>query len=132
MRQSFRTEVSLEPSAVTATPVDEKFIRNCIDDIEEHISEPEYGVDELCQNIGYSRPQLYRKLKSITGLSAIQFLRSIRLKRAAQLLSSGAGMTVSQVMEAVGFSNISYFSKIFFAEFGVLPKDYNSQKEKAL
>ena len=132
MRQSFRTEVSLEPSAVTATPVDEKFIRSCIDDIEEHISEPEYGVDELCQNIGYSRPQLYRKLKSITGLSAIQFLRSIRLKRAAQLLSSGAGMTVSQVMEAVGFSNISYFSKIFFAEFGVLPKDYNSQKEKAL
>ena len=132
MRQSFRTEVSLEPSAVTATPVDEKFIRSCIDDIEEHISEPEYGVDELCQNIGYSRPQLYRKLKSITGLSAIQFLRSIRLKRAAQLLSSGAGMTVSQVMEAVGFSNISYFSKIFFSEFGVLPKDYNSQKNKDL
>ena len=124
MRQSFRTEVNLEPSAVTATPVDEKFIRSCIDNIEEHISEPGYGVDELCQNIGYSRPQLYRKIKSITGMSAIQFLRSIRLKRAAQLLSSGSGMTVSEVMYAVGFNNISYFSKIFAAEFGVLPKDY--------
>lgn len=124
MRRSFRTEVNLEPSAVTATPVDEKFIRSCIDNIEEHISEPDFGVDELCQNIGYSRPQLYRKIKSITGMSAIQFLRSIRLKRAAQLLSSGSGMSVSEVMYAVGFNNISYFSKIFSAEFGVLPKDY--------
>ena len=124
MRQSFRTEVNLEPSAVTATPVDEKFIRSCIDNIEEHIAEPDYGVDELCQNIGYSRPQLYRKIKSITGMSAIQFLRSIRLKRAAQLLSSGSGMSVTEVMYAVGFNNISYFSKIFSAEFGVHPKDY--------
>ena len=124
MRQAFRTEVNLEPSSVTATPVDEKFIRNCIDNIEEHISEPEFGVDDLCLNVGYSRPQLYRKIKSITGMSAIQFLRSIRLKRAAQLLSSGSGMTVTEVMYAVGFNNISYFSKIFFSEFGVLPKDY--------
>ena len=124
MRQAFRTQVNLEPSAVTATPVDEKFIRSCIENIEEHIGDPDYGVDELCQNVGYSRPQLYRKIKSITGLSAIQFLRSIRLKRAAQLLSSGSGMSVSEVMYAVGFNNISYFSKIFFAEFGVLPKDY--------
>lgn len=124
MRQAFRTEVNLEPSSVTATPVDEKFIRSCIDNIEEHISEPEFGVDDLCLNVGYSRPQLYRKIKSITGMSAIQFLRSIRLKRAAQLLSSGSGMTVTEVMYAVGFNNISYFSKIFFSEFGVLPKDY--------
>lgn len=127
MRQSFRTQVNLEPSAVIATPVDEKFIRSCIENIEEHISEPDYGVDELCQNVGYSRPQIYRKIKSITGLSAIQFLRSIRLKRAAQLLSSGSGMSVSEVMYAVGFDNISYFSKIFFAEFGVLPKDYKAE-----
>lgn len=130
MRQSFRTDISLEPSAVTATPVDEKFIRSCIDNIEEHISEPEYGVDELCLNIGYSRPQLYRKIKSITGMSAIQFLRSIRLKRAAQLLSSGSGMTVTEVMYAVGFNNISYFSKIFAAEFGKLPKDYKQTDNK--
>ncbi len=124
MKQAFHTEVNIEPSAVTVTSVDEKFIRSCISDIEEHIGEMDYGVDELCQNIGYSRPQLYRKIKSITGMSAIQFLRSIRLKRAAQLLSSGGGMSVAQAMAAVGFNNISYFSKIFYAEFGVLPKDY--------
>ena len=124
MRQAFRTEVNIEPSAVTATPMDSKFIQSLIDDIELHMGETDYGVDELCVNVGYSRPQLYRKIKSITGMSAIQFVRSIRLKRAAQLLSSGSGMTVTQIMNAVGFNNISYFSKIFFAEFGVLPKDY--------
>ena len=126
LRQSFRKDVSLEPSSVTATPVDEKFIRSCIENIEEHISDPDYGVDDLCVNIGYSRPQLYRKIKSITGMTAIQFVRGIRLKRAAQLLSSDPGKSVSQVMYAVGFNNISYFSKIFFAEFGALPKDYKS------
>ena len=130
LRQSFRKDVSLEPSSVTVTPVDEKFIRNCIENIEEHISEPDYGVDDLCLNIGYSRPQLYRKIKSITGMTAIQFVRGIRLKRAAQLLSADPGKSVSQVMYAVGFNNISYFSKIFFAEFGALPKDYNSTDKK--
>lgn len=128
MRQSFRTSINLEPSAVTATPVDEKFIRNCIENIEEHISDAEYGVDDLCRNIGYSRPQFYRKIKSITGLSAIQFMRTVRLKRAAQLLSSGAGMSVAEVMYAVGFNNITYFSKIFSAEFGVSPKDYKGEE----
>lgn len=130
LRQSFRNDVSLEPSAVTATPVDEKFIRSCIENIEEHISEPDYGVDDLCLNIGYSRPQLYRKIKSITGMTAIQFVRGIRLKRAAQLLSSDSGKSVTQVMYAVGFNNISYFSKIFFAEFGVLPKDYPAKDKE--
>ncbi len=128
MKKSFRTEVDIEPSSVTATSMDAKFIKSLIEDIEEHMEEVSYGVDELCLNVGYSRPQLYRKVKSITGMSAIQFLRSIRLKRAAQLLSSDAGISVGQVMNAVGFNNISYFSKIFYAEFGVLPKDYKGRK----
>ena len=127
MKKSFREEVEIEPSAVTATPMDAKFIQSLIEDIEVHMGELSYGVDELCLNVGYSRPQLYRKVKSITGMTAIQFLRSIRLKRAAQLLSSGSGASVSQVMNAVGFNNISYFSKIFYAEFGVLPKDYKGK-----
>lgn len=128
MKKSFREEVEIEPSAVTATPMDARFIKSLIEDIEEHMGEVSYGVDELCMNVGYSRPQLYRKVKSITGMTAIQFLRSIRLKRAAQLLSSDAQVSVSQVMNAVGFNNISYFSKIFYAEFGVLPKDYKGKK----
>ena len=116
--------MNLEPDQLPATPVDERFTKKCIQYIEKNISDGEYGVDELCADMGMSRPQFYRRIKAITGLSAIQFMRSIRLKRAAQLLKSGSVRSVSDAMFAVGFNNLSYFSRIFFKEFGVLPKDY--------
>ena len=125
LREAFRRDISLEPSAVTGTTSDERFMRSVIAVIEEHVSEAEFGVDELCEEIGVSRPSLYRKIKSLTGMSAIRFLRSIRLKRAAQLLASDENLTVSSVMYSTGFSNMSYFSKIFFEEFHVLPKDWH-------
>ena len=86
-----------------------------------------YGVDELCEEVGFSRPTLYRKIKSVTGLSAIRFMRSIRLKRAAQMLASDDNLSVSSVMYSTGFNNISYFSKIFYEEFHVLPKDFHKK-----
>ena len=124
MRKNFSGAVALNPSEVTATPADDKYLRKCIGYIEKNIADADYGVDELCVDMGMSRPQFYRKIKTITGLSAIQFMRSIRLKRAAQLLKSKNVSSVSDAMYAVGFNNLSYFSKIFFEEFGVLPKDY--------
>lgn len=129
MKKAYRTSIKIEPSAITATSADETFIKKCISDIEAHISEPDYGVEQLCQNIGYSRPTLYRKIKSITDLTAIQFLRSIRLKRAAQLLAADSGKSVSQIMYETGFSNITYFSKLFYSEFGVHPKEYKENKK---
>lgn len=130
MREAFRKNILLEPSAVTGTTSDERFIRTVISAIEEHMSEPEFGIDELCREIGISRPTLYRRIKSLTGMSAIRFLRSIRLKRAAQLLDSDDGLTVSSVMYQTGFSNMSYFSRIFFEEFHILPKDYHDRPDK--
>lgn len=124
IRRSLSGSVTLEPDQLPATPVDERFTKKCIQYIEKNISDGEYGVDELCADMGMSRPQFYRRIKAITGLSAIQFMRSIRLKRAAQLLKSGSVRSVSDAMFAVGFNNLSYFSRIFFKEFGVLPKDY--------
>ena len=131
MRDAFRKNIVLEPSSVSGTTSDERFMKNVISVIEEHVSEPEFGVDELCEEIGVSRPALYRKIKSLTGLSAIRFLRSIRLKRAAQLLASDENMSVSSVMYATGFSNMSYFSRIFFDEFHVLPKDWYGRSHAA-
>lgn len=130
MREAFRKSISTEPSAVYGTTSDERFMKNVIAVIEEHIGEPEFGVDELCDEIGISRPTLYRKIKSLTGLSAIRFLRSIRLKRAAQLLAADENLSVSSVMYSTGFNNMSYFSKIFFEEFHILPKDYRSRKHE--
>lgn len=130
MREAFRKNILLEPSAVTGTTSDERFVKTVISAIEEHMPEPEFGIDELCKEIGISRPTLYRRIKSLTGMSAIRFLRSIRLKRAAQLLDSDDGLPVSSVMYQTGFSNMSYFSRIFFEEFHILPKDYHDREDK--
>jgi AraC-like DNA-binding protein len=70
-----------------------------------------------------SRTQLYRKLKAITGLSANEFIRSIRLKRAAQLLEQGR-YSVAEVTYEVGFSDLSYFRECFKKMFGVNPSEY--------
>ena len=129
MREVFRRDISLDPSSVTGTTSDERFLKNAIAVIEEHMSESGFGVDELCGEVGLSRPALYRKIKSLTGLSAIRFMRSIRLKRAAQLLESDESLSVSSVMYATGFSNMSYFSRIFYEEFHILPKDYRTSAD---
>ena len=127
IREAFRNSITVEPSAITGTTSDERFMKNVISVIEEHISDAEFGVDELCEEVGLSRPTLYRKIKSVTGLSAIRFMRSIRLKRAAQMLASDDNLSVSSVMYSTGFNNISYFSKIFYEEFHVLPKDFHKK-----
>lgn len=129
MRAQFQKQIELRPSEVTVTTADERLLKKCLEAIEAHITEPEFGVDELCVEVGISRPQLYRKIKSLTDMSAIQFIRSIRLKRAAQILLKD-NSSVSEVMYSVGFSNLSYFCKIFKEEFGCLPKKFKENHDK--
>ncbi len=128
MKMQFQKQIELKPSEITVTTADERLLKKCLEAIEEHITEPEFGVDELCAEIGISRPQLYRKIKSLTDMSAIQFIRSIRLKRAAQILLQD-NSSVSEVMYSVGFNNLSYFCKIFKEEFGCLPKKFKENHD---
>lgn len=81
------------------------------------------SVKTLADDIGMNRVQLYRKVTSLTGMAVNELIRKLRLQRAAQLLSQNWG-PVSQVAYEVGFSNLSYFSKVFKDEFGVLPSEY--------
>ena len=123
LKKLFRSKLSLEPSAVTVTSLDEKMLKKCIEVVEQYMDDTELDVDKMCHEVGVSRPQLYRKLKSLTGLSINQFIRSIRLKRAAQLLSQG-NSSIKEVMFEVGFSNSSYFTRAFKDEFNCTPKEY--------
>jgi len=113
----------VNPSEITIMTSDEKFLNRCLKVVEDNMEDPSFGVEELSAGVGVSKAQLYRKLSSITGQSSIQFIRSIRLKRAAQLLQQDAS-SVSNVMYMVGFNNLSYFSKLFKEEFGCMPRDY--------
>lgn len=128
MKSLFRSQINIEPSEITVSSFDQKLLQKCLRVIEDKMEDEGFGVDELCKEVGISRPQLYRKIKSLVGLSPVQFIRSIRLKRAAQILSQD-NSSVSEVMQRVGFNNLSYFSKIFKEEFGSLPKQYKHPKK---
>jgi AraC-like DNA-binding protein len=86
-----------------------------------------YGVDDLGRDVGMSRTQLYRKLKALTGQSANEFIRTIRLKRAAQLLDLDQ-LTIAEITHKVGFSDLQYFRDCFKKLFGVIPSEYVNNK----
>ena len=96
-------------------------------EIEKHISDPEYNVDMLSEELGFSRSNLQRKLKGVCGMTPNDYLRTYRLKRAAELLSEGI-YRVNEVCYLVGFNSPSYFAKCFAKQFGVLPKEYNKEQ----
>lgn len=104
---------------------DEKFLNEINRVIEEHLENADLNVQKLAEISGYSSKQIYRKLKELTGHTAVDYIKSIRLKKAAFLLSQHK-FTVSEVMYMVGFSNSSYFSKCFSELYGKTPKQYMS------
>ncbi|MEM1320859.1 MAG: ATP-binding protein [Bacteroidota bacterium] len=110
----------LKPSDITVSSVDEVFLTNLLQAIEQHMSDEGFGVEQLSQAAGMSRSQLHRKLKALTGQSPSSFMRSIRLQRAYQLLEKEAG-TASEIAFQVGFSNANYFFKSFKNQFGITP-----------
>lgn len=114
--------ISKPTEAHTVSP-DEKFLIDVTKLIESHIDEPELSVTNLCELGNYTEKNLYRKIKKLTGQSTVEYIRSIRLKKAALLLQNG-NFTVSETMYMVGFSNTSYFSKAFCLQFGKTPKEY--------
>ncbi|MGN1211900.1 MAG: two-component regulator propeller domain-containing protein [Candidatus Cryptobacteroides sp.] len=129
MRKMFNSTVEVNPSQVTVVTSEEKLLKRCLEAVEENIDDPDFGVEQLSETVGVSRAQLYRKINSITGMSTIQFIRDIRLKRAAQILSQDDS-SVSDVMYAVGFNSLSYFSKLFKEAFGCMPKEYAKLKAR--
>jgi AraC-like DNA-binding protein len=93
------------------------------------MEEPDFSVNILCDDLGMSRSQLYRKFQSITGLTPNDFIRTVRLKRAAQLLR-GSSYNISEISDRVGFNSIKYFNKYFKEEFGLTPTQYRSSENE--
>ncbi len=104
----------------------EKFLVRVIEIVEEHLEDSDFDVEKFAGEMFMSRSQLHRKLKAITGYSTTEFIRFIRLKRAAQLLEANSG-TVTEIAYKVGFDNIGYFSKCFKEVFGIPPSQFNGR-----
>jgi signal transduction histidine kinase/DNA-binding response OmpR family regulator len=122
-RKLFRRTVTIDPKEIAVTSLDEKLIQRALNSMETHMADADFSVEQLSQEIGIDRTYLYRKMQSIVGQTPSEFMRSVRLKRAAQLLSQG-GFGVAQVASMVGFNTVRYFSQHFKEMFGVNPAQY--------
>lgn len=128
-RKNFNKGIEVNPKEISITSLDETLIQKALDVVEQNMSNPDFSVEELSRELGMSRVHLYKKLSSLTGKSPIEFIRILRLKRAAQLLEKSQ-LTVAEVAYKVGFNNPKYFARYFKAEFKVLPSAYSNGKKQ--
>ncbi len=126
LRERFSREVKLQPKDITLASVDEQFLQKALAVVEEHLGEAEFSVEDLERQMAMSKMQLYRKLKALTGQSPSEFVRNLRLKRAASLISQRSG-NISEIAYTVGFNNLSYFAKCFKELYQVTPSEYATQ-----
>ena len=94
--------------------------------MEQNMDNGELVVDDLVRELAVSRSVFFKKLKTLTGLAPIEFIKEMRIKRAAQLIETGE-FNMTQISYMVGINDPRYFSKCFKDMFGVLPTQYHSQ-----
>lgn len=124
IRKNILPHIKIPISEVAVEKSEDRFLVKCTETIETEIADPRFDVLQLCRKIGVSRSQLYRRILALTGLTPIQFIRSIRLKHAASFLAQDGTLPVNEVMYRVGYTNLSHFAKIFHEEFGLYPKEF--------
>jgi DNA-binding response OmpR family regulator len=123
LREKFSQNIFLKPAEIAVTSYDQRFLQRTMTVIEKHLADPDFDVMLLSYEVGLSRMQLHRKLHALTNQSASEFIRSLRLKRAAELLRQHYG-NVAEIAYEVGFNNPAYFAECFRRQFGVLPSEY--------
>ena len=123
LRNHYLKTHQLDSDNVAVTPTDKVFISKIISITDTHLAEPDYSIESLARDVGFSHSQLIRKLESLTGLTPSLFIRTRRLLHAKQLLDQKAD-NISQISYECGFNNLSYFSRSFKEQFGQLPSDY--------
>lgn len=119
----FSHSASLDVRNITDSAPDEKFLKEIISLIEKNITDSDYTTDSLAADIAMSRMSLYRKMKALTGQTPSDFIRTVRLKAAAELLKTGQH-NVSEVCYLTGFATPQNFTKHFKEMFGVVPSQY--------
>jgi signal transduction histidine kinase/ligand-binding sensor domain-containing protein/DNA-binding response OmpR family regulator len=125
IKLNFSRQLILQPKDMSFTSTDERFLKKLMEVVEQNIADTNFGIKELTNQMGMSHSVIFRKIKSLTGLNVVEFIRNIRLKKAALILKKNK-MPISEVSYMVGFSDPKYFSKCFIKEFGITPSEYSS------
>lgn len=123
LRERYSRELILKPTDIAINAIDEQFLEKVGAVMNEHLTDADFSADAFASALGMSRMQLHRKLKSLLNMSTSEFIRNERMKSAIALLDNGH-FSVSEVAYAVGFNDVSYFSKCFKAQYCVTPTEY--------
>lgn len=129
LQSNFKKKIDISPSEIEITSMDEKFVQKAVSIVEENIGNPDFLVEDLCKEMGMSRVYFYKKTLALTDKTPSEFIRFIRLKRAADLLEKSQ-MFVNEIAFQVGFNDPKYFRKYFKEEFGVTPNEYKKNVSK--
>ncbi|RNL52186.1 two-component regulator propeller domain-containing protein [Pedobacter jejuensis] len=127
LRERYQATVVIEPSNFNPVTPDEKLLKKLLEYIEDNLSDPDLSVDDISEHIFVSKTQLYRKTKALTGLTTVDLIRQMRLKRAKKLLED-KNFNINEITYMVGFTDANYFRKCFKNELGVSPSEYVRQK----
>jgi len=122
----FRAGLIEAPSPAREPSLDDKFMMKARKIVEDNISNPGFGVEQMADEISLSRAQLFRKLKAIASMSPNEFINDIRLNKAAELIRARAD-ALTQISYSVGYNEQSYFAKRFRKKFGVTPSEYQAK-----
>ncbi len=123
LQQKYSRHLELKPSPVDVQSEDELFLQRVMKVVEDNIDNPMFGSEQFATKTGLSQTRLYRKLITLTGYSANDFIRRVRLNRAADLFRKQAG-NVSEIAYQVGFNSLSYFAKCFKQQHQCSPRDF--------
>lgn len=123
-----RQKELITPPSEELVSSDEQFLRQINAIIEDSLSDPDLNVSTLCRKSGMGDKQVYRKIKQLTGMSVVEYIRDIRLRKAAMFLRQDK-LSVSEIMYLVGFSNASYFTRCFKETYGLSPKEFSKQEQ---
>lgn len=129
LKDRYLKDVHVEAKELVHSKKDKEFMERLLATIEEQLSNPELDVEFICMQIGMSRTSLHQKIKSITGQSISEFVRSVRLRKAVQIMT-GEDVMITEVMYRVGIQTQSYFTKAFKREFGKTPSQFLQDLKK--
>ncbi len=125
IQQKYQKQLFLQPNEIKVSSVDETFLKELHELVEENISDPDFNIENMTDKFSMSYMSLFRKIKALTGEPPVKFLRSYRLKKAAQLLKAKSG-NITEIAFSTGFNNSAYFTKCFKEQFNRLPSEFVS------
>lgn len=126
-REHLTNKIRFEPIDADTTDFEEQFLHKVITLVENNLTNPDFGIKNLMEELYMSQSTLFRKVKSLTGLSISGFIRSVRLKMAAKIILE-QNIKLSQVAYDVGFNDYKYFKKSFVQQYNCLPSEYKAKK----